>query len=107
MFCIRKEGSAVAEIRLKSEQSAQAVAILSDALKTEELRLVHALGIGTRRLTVFEEKYGISSETFIKEWTAEDLRGGDVEYAEWAGEIKLADRLKERLAILKGIEYVA
>ena len=97
----------MAGIRLKSEQSDKAVAILRDAMKTEETRLVHALGIGQRRLMSFEKKYGISSEEFISEWTAENLQGGDVEYVEWAGEIKLTVRLKERLAILKGIEYVA
>ena len=97
----------MAEIKLKSEQSDKAVAILTDAMKTEEMRLVHALGIGQRRLTAFEEKYGISSDDFISKWTAEDLQGGDVEYVEWAGEIKLTAGLKERLAILKGIEYVA
>ena len=26
---------------------------------------------------------------------------------EWAGEIKLADRLKDRLGIISGIEYAA
>lgn len=97
----------MAEIKLKSEQSGKAVAILRDAMKIEEIRLTHALDIGQRRMTAFEKKYGIPSEKFISEWTAEDLQGRDVEYVEWAGEVKLIARLKERLDILKGIEYVA
>jgi len=97
----------MAEIRLKSEQSDKAVAVLRDALKTEEKRLAYALEIGQRRLAAFEKKYGISTEKFISEWTAEDLQGRDVEYVEWAGEFKLSIKTKDRLALLRGIEYVA
>lgn len=96
------------EIKLKSDQSSdKAVMIFREAIKTEELRVEYALGVGQKRLTAFENKYGVSSETFINKWTAEELEGRDVEYVEWAGEMKLVSRLKERLAILKGIEYVA
>ena len=96
----------MAEIKLRSEQSDEAVIILRDALKTEEMRLSHALELAERRIHRFEEKYGISSNNFIEQWTAEDLQGGDVEYVEWAGEMKLASRTQERLNILKNIEYV-
>ncbi len=65
----------------------------------------YSLGIGQKRLVAFEEKYGVSSVVFMDEWTAENLEGQDIEYVEWAGEIKLVSRLKERLAILKDIEY--
>ncbi len=96
----------MAEIKLRSEQSDEAVNILRDALKTEEMRLSHALEIAERRIRRFEEKYGITSSNFLEQWTAEDLEGGDVEYVEWAGEMKLASRAQERLNILKNIEYV-
>ena len=85
--------------------SDQAVAVLVEAIKTEALRVKYSLGIGQKRLAVFEEKYGVSSVVFMDEWTAENLEGKDIEYVEWAGEIKLVFRLKERLAILKDIEY--
>ncbi len=65
----------------------------------------YSLGIGQKRLAVFEKKYGVSSVVFMDEWAAENLEGQDIEYVEWAGEIKLVSRLKERLAILKDIEY--
>ena len=38
----------------------------------------------------------------MREWSSEDL-----EYVEWAGEMKLADRLKDQLGIIFGIEYAA
>ncbi len=37
----------------------------------------------------FETKYQISSEFFFTHWTAEDLEGGDEEYVNWSGEIKI------------------
>jgi hypothetical protein len=55
----------------------------------------------------FEDKYNISSDTFINEWSAEDLKGEDLEYVEWAGEYQLFSRLNERLVVLKSIENAA
>ena len=54
-----------------------------------------------------ERKYNISSDKFIAEWSAEDLKGQDMEYIEWAGEYQLFSRLNERLVVLKSIENVA
>ena len=97
----------MAEIKLKTDQSDQAIAILREAMKTEELRIKYTLDVAQKKLAEFEKKYGVSSETFINEWAAEDLDGRDLEYVEWAGEIKLSSRLNERFDILRGIEYVA
>ncbi len=49
----------------------------------------------------------ISSEIFSNDWSAEDLKGKDLEYVEWAGEYELFSRLNERLAVLESIENVA
>ena len=97
----------MAEIKLKTDQSDQAIVILCEAMKTEELRIKYAMDVAQKKLAEFEKKYGVSSETFINEWAAEDLDGRDLEYVEWAGEIKLSSRLNERFDILRGIEYVA
>ncbi|OPL15851.1 MAG: hypothetical protein AVO38_09170 [delta proteobacterium ML8_D] len=97
----------MAEIKLKTDQSDQAIVILREAMKTEELRIKYAMDVAKKKLAEFEKKYGVSSETFINEWAAEDLDGRDLEYVEWAGEIKLSSRLNERFDILRGIEYIA
>ena len=94
------------EIKIKTNKSDQAVTILQEAIKTEELRLEHALNIAQKRLENFEKKYGVPSKVFINEWSSEDLEKRDIEYVEWAGEFKMFLRLKERLSILQGIEYV-
>ena len=94
------------EIKIKTNKSDQAVTILQEAIKTEELRLEHALNIAQKRLENFEKKYGVPSEVFINEWSSEDLEKRDIEYVEWAGEFKMFLRLKKKLSIFQGIEYV-
>jgi hypothetical protein len=60
-----------------------------------------------REIKSFEEKYKVSSETFAKEFAAEDLKRGDDEYIRWAGELGMRNRIIEELEKLKDIEYVA
>ena len=97
----------MAEIRLKTDRLDKAVEVLKDALEIETLRLKYSLNLGKKRLKRFENKYNISSEKFINDWSAEDLKGKDLEYVEWAGEYQLFSRLNERLVALKSIENVA
>jgi hypothetical protein len=97
----------MAEIVLKTDRPDKAAQVLREALETETLRLKYSLNLAKRRLKRFEVKYNISSEKFINEWSAEDLKGKDLEYVEWAGEYQLFSRLNERLVVLKSIENVA
>jgi hypothetical protein len=97
----------MADIILKSNTPAEAADILKDALALEASRLKYSLNLAQKRMKRFETKYNVSSEKFINEWTAEDLKGKDLEYVEWAGEYQLFSRLNERLAVLENIENVA
>jgi len=97
----------MAEIILKTDEPDKAVHVLREALETETLRLKYSLNLAKKRLKRFEVKYNISSEKFINDWSAEDLKGKDLEYVEWAGEYQLFSRLSERLVVLKSIENVA
>ena len=97
----------MAEIVFKTDKPDKAAEVLKDALETETLRLKYSLNLAKKRLKRFEVKYNISSKKFINEWSAEDLKGEDLEYVEWAGEYQLFSRLNERLAVLKSIENVA
>ena len=96
----------MAEIVLKTNKPDKAAEVLKEALEIETLRLKYSLNLAKRRLKRFEVKYNISSKKFINEWSAEDLKGKDLEYVEWAGEYQLFSRLNERLVILKSIENV-
>ena len=95
----------MANIKIHTEHTS-AKNVLSEAVQAEKNRLGYALQLGEKKIDFFEKKYKVSSQVFLREWTAENLEGKDIEYIEWAGEAKLQARLRERLAILKGIEYV-
>lgn len=95
------------EIILKTDKPAKATEILKETLKTEAMRIQYSLQLTRKRLSKFEDKYKVTSDTFIKQWAAEDLEGGDLEYVEWAGEYRFSQNLSERLAALNSIKHVA
>ena len=70
---------------------------ISDERQKNIAILEFAILAGEWRLAEFEEKYNVSSATFMAEMVAEDLDGGDDEYVRWAGEFKLIERLREKL----------
>ncbi len=94
----------MAEIIMKTEEPDKAVQYLKEALETEASRLKYSLNLAKKRLKKFEKKYNVSSEKFIKEWSAEDLQGKDMEYVEWAGEYELFLRMNERFLVLRSIK---
>ncbi len=79
--------------------------LIQSAVQREIARLELALATARKRLIPFEEKYGVSSEQFMRAMAAEDLEGGDDEYITWAGEYQLMQRLEQKLSQLEGIEY--
>ena len=97
----------MAEIVLKTNKPEKVSEILKEALEKEKLRIKYSLDLAVNRLKKFEQKYNIPTETFINQWSAEDLEGGDMEYVEWAGEYEFSLRLNEQLAALKSIEHVS
>jgi len=92
------------EIIMKTEEPDKAVQFLKEAIETEASRLKYSLNLAKKRLKKFENKYNVSSEKFIKEWSAEDLQGKDMEYVEWAGEYELFLRMNERFLVLRSIK---
>jgi hypothetical protein len=81
--------------------------IIKSAISAEIKRLELGLNKTNKEIKKFEEKYKISSKSFLKEFAAEDLKGGDDEYIRWSGELKIRDKILEDLKKLKDIEYVA
>jgi hypothetical protein len=102
-----KEKIYMTDIIIKSDKAEKAAEILRETLGAEQSRLNYSLQLARKRISQFEKKYGVSSEIFINEWSAEDLEDKDLEYVEWAGEFKLASRLNDRLATIASIEYVS
>lgn len=80
--------------------------VVKSAISAEIKRLEIGLNRTNREIKEFEGEYEVSSEIFLKEFTTEDLKGGDDEYITWVGELKIRDRILDELKKLKYIEYV-
>lgn len=89
-------------IELSDRQGTQT--ILS-ALEAYKARLRLSIDRTKRRLNEFETRYSVTTNHFLKEMTAEDLVGGDLEYVEWAGEAKLLKGLESELGELEHARY--
>ena len=86
-------------------ESGEILRLVRSAIESEVAKLELALKMAAKRLVLFEEKYGVTSEYVIAEMTAEDLAGKDDEYVHWAGEYKLMQRLQDKLRKLQEISY--
>lgn len=89
-------------IELQEKESAQSIL---QAVETYKARLRAGIERTQRRLTQFEQRYDVDTSQFLEEMTAEDLKEGDIEYVEWAGEAKLLEGLKEELTALEHAHY--
>ncbi len=89
-------------IELQDREGAQAVVQALDAYK---LRLRAGIERTKRRLAAFEARYGVGTDHFLHEMTAEDLAGGDLEYVEWAGEARFMEGLEAELRELEHVCY--
>jgi hypothetical protein len=88
-----------------THESGEILRLVRSAIESEVAKLELALQMAVKRLVPFEEKYGVTSEYFITEMTAENLEGKDDEYVHWAGEYKLMQRLQDKLRKLQEINY--
>jgi hypothetical protein len=78
---------------------------LVEAALANELRLLEA-GIRRteQRLHKFEAKYQLPSAEFIRRFENDEFEE-TLEFAEWIGENRLLERLREKADTLKGIEF--
>jgi hypothetical protein len=86
-------------------QDRQGVQMIMQALDGYKVRLRSSIERTKRRLAAFEARYGVDTARFLREMTAEDLAGGDMEYVEWAGEAKLLEGLTIELGELEHAHY--
>jgi len=89
-------------IELPDRGSVQTVV---QALEAYKVHLRVSIARTKRRLAMFEARYGVDTAHFLREMTAEDLLGGDLEYVEWAGEAKLLAGLESELRELEHASY--
>lgn len=94
-------------IRVQVESPTQegALDLIRSAIGAEISRLELGLTTTKRNIASFEERYHVTSEEFLRSFTAEDLDGGDQEYIAWSGELQLCERIATQLDTLRNIHY--
>jgi len=94
----------MAELTLISPRERQLRPVVEAAIRTE-LRL---LGVGIRRteqkVREFEARYGLPSAEFIRRYEQDELEE-TLEFAEWIGEYRLLQRLREKANTLQEIRF--
>lgn len=86
-------------------ESSQTTHALVQALKLYRFQLDSSIRRSKRKLAWFETQYGVSTDTFLAEMSAEDLVGGDMEYVEWAGEAHLLAGLKSEIEAIDRVQH--
>lgn len=94
-------------IQIQSDAQENALDLIRSAISAEASRLELGLNATERHIRAFEERYHVTSDTFLRSFAAEDLAEGDREYVIWAGELKLRERIAAQLESLRGIHYAA
>ncbi len=94
-------------LQIQSDVQDNTLDIVKAAIAAEIKRLEIGLHRTEQQITAHESRYAVTSGTFRKEFAAEDLDEGDREYVEWAGELKVRERIVADLQKLRTIEYVA
>lgn len=94
-------------VQIQSDAQESALDIIRSAITAETSRLELGLKTTERHIRAFEERYSVTSETFLRDYASEDLADGDREYVCWAGELKLRERIAAQLKTLEGIQYAA
>ena len=92
------------KLTLISDHEREIKPLVSAALNNE-LRLLQA---GIRRteqhLRQFEERFALSTAEFIRRFENDEMEES-LDYAEWIGEYRMLERLKEKADALKGIRF--
>ena len=57
-----------------------------------------------RRLQAFEARYGFSSQEFLRRYENDELQE-TLEFAEWVGECRLLERLRDKAKTLQEIGF--
>lgn len=94
----------MAELTLVST-SQHSLKPLVEAALTNELRLLET-GIRRteQRLQEFEAKYQLPTAEFIRRYEHNEF-AETLEFAEWIGEYRLLERLREKAETLRGIQF--
>lgn len=95
----------MAALTLTSPKTNRQLKPLVEAALDNELHLLEAgLHRTETRLNMFQEKYSLSTLDFLSRYENDELEESD-DFAEWIGEIRLRERLREKMETLRSIRF--
>ncbi len=94
----------MADLKLISTHKRQLKPVVKAALENELRLLEVSIRQAERNLQGFEEKYHLSTQEFFSRYQDDELEE-TLELAEWVGEYRLLERLKEKAEILRDIRF--
>jgi hypothetical protein len=92
------------ELTLISTHSRPLKPLIEAALANEARLLEAGIRRTEERLTVFEAKYELPTVEFIRRYENDEFEE-TLEFAEWIGEFRMAEMLREKLDVLRGIDF--
>ncbi len=93
----------MSQIILRADDDVQIESLIASALQAEENELRTGILKTRQKLSVFERKYNLSTDAFLKS-SADTLPFGELEAVEWSGECETLKRLEDKLSDLKKIK---
>ena len=93
----------MSDIRVISSRNCELKPIVTAALENESKIISAGIKRTEKRLKYFEEKYKLGSSEFLGLYERDEM-DENMDSAEWIGEIRIFERLKEKLEMLQDIE---
>ncbi len=94
----------MAELTLISPRQHQLKPLVEAALQNEVRLLEADIRRTEQRVQEFEAQYDLSSTESIRRYEQDDLEE-TLQFAEWIGEYRLLERLREKADILREIQF--
>ena len=94
----------MAELVLTSPRQRRLRPLVEAAIQNELRLLAAGIRRTEERLHAFETQYGLTSAEFIRRFENDELQE-TLDLAEWVGECRLLERLKDKEATLQEIQF--
>ncbi|GAK51072.1 hypothetical protein U14_02314 [Candidatus Moduliflexus flocculans] len=94
----------MAELTLISESPTGFRALIESALAHESGFIEIGIRQTEQRIQVFERRYAMKTADFLSRYEQDGLEE-TLDFAEWIGEFRLLERLREKMRTLRGIHF--
>lgn len=92
----------MSELVLTTSHSYPLRELVQAALETQQRVLQAGIQRTEERLRAFEAQYSLASAEFLRRYEADEFNES-LDFAEWIGEMRLLERMQEKLVVLKDI----